>query len=54
MLKKLKVLINRMKSRFANAESKIMASQQTISGQTKHLSRQTFGLSIILTGHIKK
>ena len=51
----LKVLINRMKSQlFANAKSKITASQQTISGQNIHLSRQTVSLPVIFTGHVKK
>ena len=43
-----------MKPQFANADPKITAGQQAISGHDKHLSRQTFGLPVILTGHIKK
>ena len=43
-----------MKPRFANADCKIMAGQQTISSDDKHLSGQTFGLPVILTGHVKK
>ena len=43
-----------MKPQFANADSKIMAGQQTISSDDKHLSGQTFGLPVILTGHVKK
>ena len=43
-----------MKPQFANADSKITASQQTISGHDKHLSGQTFGLLVILTRHVKK
>ena len=51
---KIFVLINWMKPQFANADSKITAGQQTISGHDKHLSWQTFGLPVILTGHVKK
>ena len=43
-----------MKPQFANKDSKITAGQQTISGDDKHLSGQTFGLPVILTGHVKK
>ena len=43
-----------MKPQFANADSKTTTSQQTISGYDKHLSGQTFGLLVILTGHVKK
>ena len=43
-----------MKPEFVNADSKITAGQQTISGHDKHLSGQTFGLPVILTGHVKK
>ena len=43
-----------MKPQFANADSKITAGQQTISGDDKHLSGQIFGLLVILTGHVKK
>jgi len=43
-----------MKPQFANADSKITAVQQIISGHDKHLSGQTFGLPFILTGHVKK
>ena len=43
-----------MKPQFANADSKITASQQTLSGHDKHLSGQIFGLLVILTGHVKK
>ena len=31
-----------------------MAGQQTMSSQDGHLSEQTFGLLVILTGHINK
>ena len=51
---KIFVLINWMKPQFANADSKITAGQQTISGHDKLLSWQTFGLPVILTGHVKK
>ena len=43
-----------MKPQFANADSKITTSQQTVSGYDTHLSGQTFGLLVILTGHVKK